>query len=50
LVKLLSRLRQASARQARFEVSVGAKAEQDFAGVVHVHVVVHHYDVLGEHQ
>ncbi len=30
-------------------VGVGAEAEEDFAGVVHVHVVVHHDDVFGEH-
>ena len=30
-------------------VGVGAEAEEDFAGVVHVHVVVHHHDAFGEH-
>ncbi len=28
-------------------VGVGAEAEADFAGVVNVHVVVHHDDVFG---
>jgi len=28
---------------------VGAEAEEVFAGVVHVHVVVHHHEVFGEH-
>jgi hypothetical protein len=27
----------------------GGEAEEDFAGVVHVHVVVHHHDLFGEH-
>ena len=30
-------------------VGVGAEPEQHFAGVMHVHVVVHHHDVFGEH-
>src|SRR2546428_13944371 len=30
-------------------VGVGAEAEEDFAGVVDVHVGVHHHDVFGEH-
>lgn len=30
-------------------VCVGAEVEEDFTGVVHVHVVVHHHDVFGEH-
>ncbi len=30
-------------------VGVRAQAEEHFAGVVHVHVVVHHHDVFGEH-
>ena len=30
-------------------IGVGAETEEDFAGVVHVHVVVHHDDVFGEH-
>src|SRR5206468_4093055 len=30
-------------------VGVGAEAEENFAGVVHVHVVVHHDDIFGEH-
>jgi len=35
LVKMLSRC----------GFGVGAEAEEDFAGVVHVHVVVHHHDI-----
>ena len=30
-------------------VGVGGEMEQHFAGVVHVHVGVHHHDVFGEH-
>ena len=33
-------LRQAGA----LRIGVGAEAEEDFAGVVHVHVVVHHHE------
>ena len=33
----------------RRRVGVGAEAEEDFAGVVHVHVFVHHHDVFNEH-
>ena len=30
-------------------IGVGAEAEEDFAGVVHVHVVIHHHELFGEH-
>ena len=31
-------------------IGVGAEAEEDFAGVVHVHVVIYHHEVFGEHE
>ena len=36
-------------RTGALRVGVGAEAEEDFAGVVNVHVVVHHHDLFREH-
>ena len=30
-------------------VGVGAEPEQDFAGVVHIHIGIHDHDIFGEH-
>ena len=42
-------LRARRAEAQRRWIGVGAEAEEDFAGVVHVHVGVHHRGVFGEH-